>query len=746
MNKRLSYLLVLATVSISMAAQTTWHVSATKGNNSNDGSEAQPLQSINAAAQRAMPGDFITVHEGIYREKVVPPRGGISDKQRITYQAAEGEKVIITGSEPVKGWTRVNDHTWKVTLPNSFFGTRNPFDEQLYGSWYHGHGRPNHTGFVIHGDLCLRETFSLAEVMAPIDGVPRFYAEADGNGGPVLMNLEWVRPSCGEKKTSMQASVKGGDQSICIAIVDRWPFGYLRDGSQIFFEDVDFGNGSDTLFVQAATLAKAGIIEACIDDPSGTPVSAYITNTGDWERFGVFPIVLHNRLHGRHHVYLTVKAPTPKMDGQTTIYAQFAKGVDPNKEQVEVTVRPEVFYPDHTGVDYITVRGFTLQHAATNWAPPSAEQPGLIGPHWAKGWIIEHNTICRSRCSGISLGRSTYGHAHHYQYLPPRIYADPEGGQTVEQLRDYFENASWDKDEAGHHIVRHNHIYDCGQTGIVGCSGGAFSLIEDNEMHDICMGETFTGEEMGGIKLHFANDALIRGNHIYRCIRGLWLDWGGQGMQVTDNLFHDNNEQEDIFIEVCHGPILVANNILLSRQALTLSQGIACVHNLIGGKVMAGRDRCAGGRYTYYYPAHSTKSLGKAPNLGGDLQWHNNLLLPVAKLEGWDEPEHPIDLVANTTMPEGTTATLEERTDGWYLSLNANCWQDQTKHKLVTTATLRKPVVTKQAFTNPDGSPIKLNTDYLGIRRKVSNPSAGPFERKSQDANTWKVWNKKTRE
>ena len=169
-------------------------------------------------------------------------------------------------------------------------------------------------------------------------------------------------------------------------------------------------------------IAKVNIFEACIDDPSGTPVSAYITNTGDWERFGVFPIVLHNRLHGRHHVYLTVKAPTPKMDGQTTIYAQFAKGVDPNKEQVEVTVRPEVFYPDHTGVDYITVRGFTLQNAATNWAPPSAEQPGLIGPHWAKGWIIEHNTICRSRCSGISLGRSTYGHAHHYQYLPPRIY------------------------------------------------------------------------------------------------------------------------------------------------------------------------------------------------------------------------------------------------------------------------------------------------------------------------------------
>ena len=37
------------------------------------------------------------------------------------------------------------------------------------------------------------------------------------------------------------------------------------------------------------------------------------------------------------------------------------------------------------------MRGFTLEHAATNWAPPTAEQIGLIGTHWSKGWIIENN-------------------------------------------------------------------------------------------------------------------------------------------------------------------------------------------------------------------------------------------------------------------------------------------------------------------------------------------------------------------
>ncbi|MDA3926745.1 MAG: hypothetical protein PF904_18825 [Kiritimatiellae bacterium] len=38
-------------------------------------------------------------------------------------------------------------------------------------------------------------------------------------------------------------------------------------------------------------------------------------------------------------------------------------------------------------------------------APPTAEQSGLIGNHWSKGWIIEDNTISHSVCSGIALGK-----------------------------------------------------------------------------------------------------------------------------------------------------------------------------------------------------------------------------------------------------------------------------------------------------------------------------------------------------
>src|SRR5512133_2664286 len=95
--------LLLICIGISGAFGKEFHVSV-QGNDQYDGSRSKPFRTISAAALTAQPGDVITVHEGIYRERVNPPRGGESDAKRIVYRAAKGEKVVITGSEPVKGW------------------------------------------------------------------------------------------------------------------------------------------------------------------------------------------------------------------------------------------------------------------------------------------------------------------------------------------------------------------------------------------------------------------------------------------------------------------------------------------------------------------------------------------------------------------------------------------------------------------------------------------------------------------
>ena len=381
-----------------IAAQAAdFHV-APSGNDANPGTQAAPLRTIQRAADLAQPGDVITVHEGVYRERINPPRGGESDAKRIVYQAAPGEKVEIKGSEVVKNWVKVQDDVWKVTLPNSFFGSFNPYSDLIHGDWFDPKGRQHHTGAVyLNGDW-LTEAAKLDDVLKPAAATPLWFGQVDKEN--------------------------------------------------------------------------------------------------------------------------------------TTIWAQF-KGVNPNEQLVEINVRRTVFYPEKTGINYITVRGFTMRHAATPWAPPTAEQIGLIGTHWSKGWIIENNVISHSICSGIALGNTaTSGTTR--RPIPPRATSRPSSAPCKN---------GWNKENIGHHVVRNNTISHCEQAGIVGSLGAVFSTVTGNTIHDIHVRRLFSGAEMAGIKFHAAIDVEISRNHIYRTCRGLWLDWMAQGTRVSGNLFHDNRDR-----------------------------------------------------------------------------------------------------------------------------------------------------------------------------------------------------------
>ena len=219
---------------------------------------------------------------------------------------------------------------------------------------------------------------------------------------------------------------------------------------------------------------------------------------------------------------------------ETILYANF-QGLNPNEETVEISVRRTCFHPEKEGVNYITLSGFTVRQAATQWAPPTAYQEGMIGPHWSKGWIIEDCEIYESKCSGISLGK----------YLQPENdnkwsrWKYKDGTQTERDCICQAQREGWSKERIGSHTVRRCDIHDCGQTGIVGHLGGVFSVIEGNKIHHINNKQNLCGAEIGGIKMHAAIDVIIRRNHIYRCTRGLWLDWQAQGTRVTGNLFFD---------------------------------------------------------------------------------------------------------------------------------------------------------------------------------------------------------------
>jgi len=620
---------IILTASTLCAAE--FHV-AINGSDANPGSPRAPFRTLQHAADLAQPGDVITVHAGVYRERVNPPRGGASDRKRIIYQAALGEKVVLTGSEIMKHWERVTNDTWSVTLPNSFFGKFNPYSDLIRGDWY-GSKRPNHTGAVyLHGDWLL-EAERLGDVLKPAGQLPLWFAMVDG-------------------------------------------------------------------------------VKVEVPKPEG--------------RF----------------------IPAPDT---TVIYAQFP-GANPNETPVEINVRQTVFTPEQTGINYLTVRGFDLRNAATPWAPPTAGQLGIISAYWCKGWIIEHNEISYSTCCGVALGK------YRDEWDNRAQSAEGYVGTLTRALTN-----GWNRATVGSHIVRNNHIHHCEQTGVVGSLGCSFSTVTGNDIHDIHVRQLFGGAEMAGIKFHGAIDVTISHNHIYRCgdVSGIWLDWMAQGAQVTGNLLHDNRgDHGDIFCEMQHGPVLVANNILLSeRRSFALdAQGIAVVHNLVTGPIF---NRRTDKRVTPYQQPHSTVIGGlhanSAQNDSGDHRFYNNLFVAPCDLHALDPSALPCFAAGNVftkgSLPSKFDAdallcpdfdpgvTLTEKPDGWYLTLAEDeVWRTAQTRQPVTTKLLGKAQVSGRAFENPDGSPLRVTTDYFGKKRSAKHPFPGPFEQVSAGLQSIKVW------
>ena len=334
----------------------------------------------------------------------------------------------------------------------------------------------------------------------------------------------------------------------------------------------------------------------------------------------------------------------------TLIWANF-HGADPNEELVEINVRRSVFFPIKNHVDYVTVRGFELAQSATPWAPPTADQPGLIGPNWAKGWIIEDNVIHDAKCSAVSLGKEE-STGHNFFTL-----RDDKPGYQY-QLESVFSarQIGWDKEHIGSHIVRRNHIYNCGQNGVVGHLGCVFSTIKDNHIHDIALKREFYGYEIGGIKLHAAIDVVIEHNRINDCSLGLWLDWQTQGTRITRNLFYDNDR--DIFVEVSHGPYVVDHNIFASPAAIeTFSQGGAYVGNLVLGSV---RLEPVMDRATPYHRPNSTEVAGYAVIYGADDRFIGNVFVPSTQEPYSDKSHGEPEFSFGTSVYDGHPASFEE--------------------------------------------------------------------------------------
>ena len=609
-----------------------YHVSKL-GNDKNLGTAEYPFLTISQAAKVADEGDRVVVHEGTYRENISPERGARNELGRIVYMAAEGEHVVIKGSEVVTEWKVVENNCsiWYTTVDNVIFGGYNPYLQVIEGDWL-------------------------------------------------------ARPKDHQKHTG-------------------------------------------TVYINGQALSEAVILEEL----------------------------------EKKKMYWFAEVG----DAFTVIYANFGDML-PEENLVEITVRKTCFYPEKLGIDYITVRGFEMAHAATPWAPPTAEQFGLIGTHWSKGWIIEDNVIHDVRCSAISIGKEVSTGENLYTR-----YRRKAGTYYQFEAMLAGRRMGWEKGNIGSHIIRNNVIYNCGQCGIVGHMGCAFSEIYDNHIYNVGMHDEFWGHEIAGIKLHAPIDTQIYRNHIHNTALGIWLDWQAQGTRVTANLFHHNTI--DLKIEVTHGPCLVDNNIFGSAQNLqNAAQGTAYVHNMfLGGMLKYDIPE----RSTPYCVPHSTEINGVTQVFGDDDRFYNNIFANAAGEENkrfepglgmyngcpdsleeyldtvWQKygmcdissymlERQPVYMAHNyygddvmayerdkecVTTRLATEARISKEEDGVYLEMVLDEAFGKMEPEIIDTNKLGMPRISESRYENPDGSDIRVDVDMFG-RKRGEHPTVGPSE------------------
>ncbi|MBI4907943.1 MAG: right-handed parallel beta-helix repeat-containing protein [Acidobacteria bacterium] len=441
---------------------------------------------------------------------------------------------------------------------------------------------------------------------------------------------------------------------------------------------------------------------------------------------------------------------TQSDQSSTSIYANF-RGKDPNRETVEINVRDSCFYPDLPGRNYITVRGFHMRDAATQWAAPTAEQIGLIGTHWSKGWIIENNVIRDSKCSCVTLGKDRETGHNVWRANPKKDGATHYNEVILRALA-----AGWSRDNIGAHIVRNNTIFNCEQAGIAGSLGAIHSRITGNHIYNVWARRQFTGAEMGGIKLHGAIDVLIEKNRIHNAGRGLWLDWMAQGTRISSNLLYDNTT-DDLFVEVNHGPFVVDNNLFLSPLSLLdMSEGGAYAHNLFAGRIVSRPELR---RWTPYHRPHSTALAGVTLTNGGDNRFYNNIFLGVTTQPSVRNPEDlarafpsfaagniystgalPYAGEANPVHAALSPPRIVESAGEVHVQWALDPAIAQAVTQTVTTALLGTTQITESGYDDYDGKPLVIDKDYFGKPRGAGKPLPGPFQSPPDGKGNPRIW------
>ena len=277
---------------------------------------------------------------------------------------------------------------------------------------------------------------------------------------------------------------------------------------------------------------------------------------------------------GRRLTQLGTCAELPRVAGTFWIDAEHHKlhlnpfdRADPNTCEMEATTRQFLFKPLVKGLGYIRIEGLTFEHVGNGFM---RSEHSAVTTQGGNHWIIEDNTVRHVNSVAIQIGG----------------FAEEVPGSFE---RDDLENTT------GGHLVRRNHVYDCGTGGMNGTVLPR-SLVADNHIHDCGWQEVERYWETAGIKTLYTVDSVVQCNHIHHChaAPGIWIDSLNRNTRVSRNLLHDiTTTTGAIFYEKVNVLNLVDHNIIynVSPGSGVYQQDcdqLLIAHNLIQNCARAG--------------------------------------------------------------------------------------------------------------------------------------------------------------
>jgi hypothetical protein len=640
-----------------------------------NGSIERPFKRIGEAAKVALPGDEVLVAPGIYREYVDPIHAGTEDA-RITYTSTTPLGAVITGAEQIKTWQHYKENVWVCRIANSVFGSYNPYTTLVYGDWYFA--TPNkHTGCVYLNNKSMYEATSLEECIkgdvyecswVPEDSVYKWYTEQDTDADETIIyaNFQGLDPN----KENVEINVRRR----CF-MPSRTGIGYITvrgfkidKAATTWAPPAAFQDG-----MIGPHWSKGWIIEDC--EISNSKCAG---------------ISLGKYLDPDNEHYFTnkqVKSPT-QMERDAVCRGQYHGWL---KEKIGSHI----------------VRRCNIHHC---------EQGGIIGRMGGVFSIIEDN------------------HIHHINNMMEL------GGAEIAGIKMH---AAIDV------IIRRNHIHHC--TMGIWCDWEAQGTrITQNLLHDnqrppyaknlpgsmmsqdifveVSHGPTLIDNNilLSDVSLRIATQGVAM---VHNLICGAFTSVGnGTGTRYTP--YHIPHRTEVMgFMTILHGDDRFCNNIFIQKWP---SEDYVVYHDQNTSVIRENRQV---GTHVFddcptYDEWIAQFDFTKRPNMMALEPAHSGHL-PVwsegnVYLNGAKPWKNEVSGLVVEKNDQDLKVELVEKDGHYYLNTNIYDYIRNFSARMINTEVLGKAFEPEQYYENPDGTPIRFDTDYFGNHRGI-HVIPGPF-------------------